>query len=229
MIAQYESQYESHHNGSPILVRNMCSDRIRRNDLVIFQEIVRLNPQISLEKIKYRTILDKNNYIKKLNLSHCGLTILPDNINKLFIKNPINLDLSYNQLTELPEIRMVIGSLNLSYNNITELSESFCDYIVIGNLDLSHNRIETLSESFGNLEIGGNLDLSHNRLETLPESFGNLDEIGGNLDLSHNRITLLPESFKSLKIGGSLYINDNKLTELPESFGNIEIQNSVYT
>ena len=209
---------KSHHkNECPILVRNMCIDRIRINDLVIFKEIVRLNPHISLEDIKNRTILDKNNYIKKLNLSNFGLTILPNNINKLFIKNPINLDLSYNQLIEIPEIRMVISNLNLSYNIISELSESFCDYIILGNLDLSHNRLTLLSENFGNLEIGGNLDLSHNFLETLPKSFGNLDGIGGNLDLSHNRLTLLPESFGNLKIGGFLYINDNKLTELPEN------------
>ena len=81
----------------------------------------------------------------------------------------------------------VVGNLDLSFNQLTELPESFGSLTVGGYLWLNNNRLTTLPESFGSLKVGGDLWLDANRLTTLPESFGSLN-VGGDVYLSRNEL-----------------------------------------
>ena len=71
------------------------------------------------------------------------------------------------------------GSLNLSYTQITALPNNLT---VGGSLDLSYTQITALPD---NLTVGGSLDLSYTQITALPNNL----TVGGWLDLSHTKIT----------------------------------------
>jgi internalin A len=105
------------------------------------------------------------------------------------------LDLSYNQLSTLPE---VIGQLS-------QLQE----------LDLSYNQLSTLPEAIGRLSKLQELDLSGNQLSTLPEAIGQLSKLQV-LNLSDNQLSTLPEAIQNLERLEKLFLHGNPGLCLPD-------------
>ncbi len=140
--------------------------------------------------------LTKFEMLEELDLSHCGLTELPESIGNL--RNLEVLDLENNELTELPE--------------------SILDLRNLKELDIGGNRLTKLPESFGGLKNLRRLNLGYNKLTELPESIGNLRNLEV-LDLENNELTELPESIGNLRNLEVLDLKNNGFTELPESIG----------
>jgi hypothetical protein len=129
------------------------------------------------------------------------------------------LDLSGNQLTELPESlgRLTqLQSLDLSVNKVKALPEWLGRLTQLQWLDLTGNRLTALPEWLGLLTQLQKLNLGQNQLTALPESLGLLRQLQV-LDLTGNRLTGLPESLGRLTQLQELYLGDNPLTALPES------------
>ncbi|NES87329.1 MAG: GTPase, partial [Moorea sp. SIO2B7] len=156
-----------------------------------------------------------------LDLSGNELTELPEFIGNL--SNLTTLDLSGNELTELPEF---IGNLSnltrldLSRLQLTKLPEFIGNLSNLTTLDLSGNELTELPEFIGNLSNLTTLNLSGNELTELPEFIGNLSNLT-RLDLSRLQLTELPEFIGNLSNLTTLDLSGNELTELPEFIGNL--------
>jgi len=120
--------------------------------------------------------------------------------NKQILWQKEELDLSNNQLIEIPEL---IGNLT----NLTMLG-------------LISNQLTRIPESISNLTNLKNLALLDNQLIEIPESIGNLTNLL-KLSLDKNKLTILPESLGNLTALKELYLDDNQLTEIPESVRNM--------
>jgi Leucine-rich repeat (LRR) protein len=147
------------------------------------------------------------NKLMKVDLSHGHL----DEIKNYKLEDIIELNLSINDLKELPE--WIDKCVNLQYlncwnNQLTSLSENLPNTLQI--LCCWNNQLTSLPE---NLPITlQTLYCVNNQLRSLPESLPTTLE---SLYCSHNQLTLLPESLPtSLQ---SLYCSHNQLTSLPES------------
>ncbi|MHA1343611.1 MAG: leucine-rich repeat domain-containing protein, partial [Promethearchaeota archaeon] len=110
-----------------------------------------------------------------------------------------------------------LKKLDLSYNELTTLPESIGNLKSLVELDLKLNHLMTLPESIDNLKSLAKLYLSDNQLKTLPESFWDLKSLQI-LSLANNKFTTLPESIGELSSLHELDLSNNQLTILPESF-----------
>jgi len=155
-----------------------------------------------------------NNNITKLNLSYNELTELPKEIGKLSQLTYLNL--SYNKLTELPK---EIGNLTqltqlyLHNNNLTELPKEICNLTQLTSLDLSHNKLTQLPKEICNLTQLTELYLYNNKLTHLPVEIGQLSQLTY-LDLSNNNLTELPLEIINLTRLKCFIYYDNPLENL---------------
>lgn len=111
-----------------------------------------------------------------------GLTELSLNNNKLASLPPFTaaeklqvLDLHYNLLTEMPDIRpgAELKELRLGSNRLAELRvERLCQLVSLQFLDLRENRINSLPEEMAQLKKLERLDLCNNDLSALPYVMG---------------------------------------------------------
>jgi Leucine-rich repeat (LRR) protein len=146
----------------------------------------------------------------KVDLSHGDL----EEIKNYELEDIIELDISWNNLKQLPEwINSCINLQELDcYNNqLTSLPESLPTSLQ--SLDCSQNQLISLPENIPfSLQ---KLYCYNNKLILLPETLPNSLQ---RLNCSYNQLTLLPESLpNSLKI---LYCGSNQLTSLPISILN---------
>ncbi len=110
-----------------------------------------------------------------------------------------------------------ITALDLSQNQLTELPNWFCDTLVsLGTLNLSHNFFFDLPEKLSELKRLRELDISYNKLEFIPSSVLSLMSLI-TLDVSHNTIVVVPPDIYRLKNTlTELNVSYNALLELPE-------------
>jgi len=108
---------------------------------------------------------------------------IPDFIKFRYIRGDLNLKNSYISLSNNLKVE---GHLNLSYSNITSLPDGL---YVMHILDLSHTEITSLPDD---LYVGGSLNLSNTNIISLPNKF----TIKYDLDLSNTPITSLPNGLK---------------------------------
>ncbi len=177
--------------------------------------------------------LPKNFVVKgKLDLSHMGLTELPD-LSTVTVLGSFYCD--DNQLTSLtgaPE--SVLGNFYCSDNQLTSLKHA--PESVGGDFDCSGNQLTNLTGA--PKSVGGDFLCSRNQLTNLtgaPESVGGYFDcsgnqltslvgapksVGGDFDCSGNQLTSLSGAPKS--VSGSFDCSDNQLTSLvgaPKSVG----------
>lgn len=136
------------------------------------------------------------------------------------------IDLSNNQLTELPES---IGSmvnlqvLGLKWNKLQALPSSIGKLTALKELNVSGNELNTIPQSIGDLKLLESLELSSNKIDTLFYSFGELEGLT-TLDLSYNELEYFPTEITQLSGLSYLSLENNLLshkTQIPESFGNL--------
>lgn len=107
------------------------------------------------------------------------------------------LDLSQNDIIELPEALFSLGNiigLSVSKNKILKIPDSISKLSGLVRLDLSYNKIETIPESLGSLLHLSALYLNNNQLSSIPISLANLKLVS--LDLSNNPILEISAKFE---------------------------------
>jgi internalin A len=129
---------------------------------------------------------------RKLDLTHMGLSELPESIGQLTALE--TLYLGVNRLSDLPN----------SIGQLTDLRE----------LHLHTNKFSVLPGSFSQLTALETLNLCDNKLTELPESIGQLTALRS-LGLDDNQLTELPGSLRRLKLLTGLYLHGNEALGLP--------------
>lgn len=147
------------------------------------------------------------------------------------------LDLSYNELAELPESfgdLPKLQQLNLRHNQLQWLPERFGQLPYLEQLDLSRNKLSTETvkqflrrlRKLPKLQV---LDLSHNRFDLgsasiydrPPRNLRHLKSLQ-QLNLSHCRIEKLPKSLQQLQSLAVIDLSNNRLRKLPKSFRKLQ-------
>ena len=133
-----------------------------------------------------------------------------------------NLNLTNEDLVALiPLLKNTeITSLDLSDNQLTEIPESIGDLTGLEKLYLSYNQLTEIPQSIGDLTGLKTLDLYGNKLTEIPQSIGGLTGLK-NLDLSDNQLTEIPQSIGDLTGLKKLYLSSNQLTEIPQRIGDL--------
>lgn len=118
----------------------------------------------------------------------------------LQLQNLVSLDISGNQVTQLPRPSMWssrrLRDLNLSHNRISRLNldSSTSLWSTLSSLNLAHNRIDELPKYIGDLTNLTSLNVSHNPLRNIPDELGKLK----------NRLLAFPLDGLSLDIHPSI-------------------------
>ncbi len=140
------------------------------------------------------------------------------------------LDLSYNQLRELPkeilQLRNLV-KLSLSYNQMRKLPREIWQLRNLSQLSLINNQLEELPGEIGQLRKLSQLDLMNNQLKTLPGEIGQLRKLS-QLDLKNNQLKELPEEIGQLRKLRFLNLNFNQLKELPRGISQLENLSQLY-
>ncbi|XP_020605676.1 leucine-rich repeat-containing protein 1-like [Orbicella faveolata] len=161
---------------------------------------------------------------------------LPDSFGTVSGKSLKTLDLSANNISNLPETmgelkkleKLQLGSTICELerrafqngNRLFTLPSSFGWMVNLQKLHLDENQLVELPENFGSLINLEWVDFGQNRLQSLPPSFCLLTKLWY-LQLSQNYLQTLPENFGNLTSLIELRLNNNYLKELPSSFANL--------
>ncbi|EAY13913.1 Leucine Rich Repeat family protein [Trichomonas vaginalis G3] len=167
-------------------------------DLVEF--FIHHNKLTELPKLKSNQIRDFN--AKSNLISSIDPTI--------FCPNLSTLDLSYNQLTEIPEEIFTFESLmdlNLSFNKLTTIPAKIVDSGLIF-LNLNYNHIEFLPELAQTIEY---LHLASCGLSELPPSVSSLNDLVY-LSCPNNKLSNIPVIPNLIKLN----VSNNELKMIPE-------------
>ena len=113
--------------------------------------------------------------------------------------------------------------LDLSENQLTTLPESITNFSNLTGLYLRFNELTELPDSIGNLRNLKGLYLNSNQLINLPNYVGHLNKLTA-LDLRHNQLTNLPESISNLSKSTWLYLSYNPLEKPPIEIANKGIE-----
>ena len=127
------------------------------------------------------------------------------------------LALSFNDLTELPEVIGQLSQLQMLYltgNQLTELPGVIGQLSQLQVLDLNSNKLTELPGVIGQLTQLQVLYLDNNQLTELPEVIGQLTQLQV-LHLTGNQLTELPESLRKLELLKELYLHNNNALDIP--------------
>ena len=144
------------------------------------------------------------------------LTVFPEEIFKLS-ESLIRLDLSNNQLSELPDNFGELKALKilfLSENQFEVFPKVLADCPNLEMIGFKNNRIHTLPKGALPKQTRW-LILTDNHLETLPDDFAELPRMQ-KLMLAGNKLKELPPSLESCHQLELIRLSGNKLTKLPE-------------
>jgi len=142
---------------------------------------------------------------------------------KMVNKDIKELDLRYNNLTQLPvEIGQLtqLTTLDLFNNNLTHLPVEIGQLTQLTELYLDYNQLTHIPVEIGQLTQLTELYLNNNKLTHLPVEIGQLTQLT-ELDLRYNKLTQLPVEIGQLTQLTILYLNNNKLTHLPVEIGQL--------
>jgi Leucine-rich repeat (LRR) protein len=161
--------------------------------------------------------------VGRLVMKYRGLKRLDVNIFEFIdVKNIVHFDISYNNLSELPdqiEILRNLEVLNCSNNRLIALPSSIRYISLLRTLKAGGNQIVTLFDEIGccsNLKF---IDLSENLLETIPSSLSNCLRLRV-IHLQNNRLMTLPYCLARLRGYGFLedvnVTGNSRLDMIPE-------------
>lgn len=156
-----------------------------------------------------------------LNLSHLGLTVLPEQIRGLTHLGVLTLN--DNNLTTLPEWLFELTNLYLlilSNNQLTSLPRSIGRLARLSGMYVTQNSLSELPEELGSLTKLATLSVRGNRLTVLPDSLSRLTLLTS-IDLSRNPMPVLPDMLSQLVALRQMSVGGIGLKELPEWLGNL--------
>ncbi|XP_061379143.1 leucine-rich repeat and calponin homology domain-containing protein isoform X2 [Danaus plexippus] len=152
-------------------------------------------------------------YLEKLLLSQNIIRSIPDSVGGL--QSLTYLDLSSNQLTELPRevCLMPLQVLLLQDNLLTSLPKEIGKMTSLAELDASNNKITQVPMTLGDCTGLRCLDLSNNQLGLLPLQITYLRL--EHLDVSCNCISSLPLELRNMTTIITLNLDNNPLVSPP--------------
>lgn len=156
-----------------------------------------------------------------LDLSHLGITQLPERIHQLTKLTAI--DLSHNGFTTFPAFLLDLPDLtrlNLAGNPLTTVPPEISRLQSLAQLDLSATPITHLPDTVGELRRLTKLDVSHTRLESIPATIGRLVNLT-RLIADHAAIDTLPPETGSLTNLTRLFLAYNRIRHLPPETGHL--------
>ncbi|MDY6939633.1 MAG: COR domain-containing protein [Cyanobacteriota bacterium] len=166
--------------------------------------------------------------VKSLNLSFNQLRQLPPEIGQL--TNLQSLYLNSNRLSQLPpEIGQLtnLQSLYLNGNRLSQLPPEIGQLTNLQSLYLNSNRLSQLPPEIGQLTNLQSLYLSGNQLSQLPPEIGQLTNLQS-LYLSGNQLSQPSPEISQLANLQSLYLNGNQLSQLPPEISQLANLQSLY-
>ncbi|WP_230968440.1 COR domain-containing protein, partial [Nostoc sp. WHI] len=119
-----------------------------------------------------------------------------------------------------------LTQLDLSGNQITQIPEAITNLTNLTRFHIGGNKITQIPEAIANLTNLTQLDLSGNQITQIPEAIANLTNLT-QLDLSYNQITQIPEAIESLLKLETLDLRGNPLPISPEILGSSDDVGSV--
>jgi Leucine-rich repeat (LRR) protein len=192
-------------------------------------------------------------YLHFMNLSYNQFQYLDDRLN--IFSALMELDFSHNRLSSMTDLAFqrlkFLTKLNLSYNQLTDLPPSLSECGLLTELDLSYNRLEFLPKSLMKLtklltfhlhhneikEVDGKiitmfydlklLTLQYNHVRDLPKLFYSLKNIQF-MDLSHNEINFLSDDIANFKLLKEWNVSYNQLVYLPQTVGDLKEQLEIF-
>ncbi|KAI5055562.1 hypothetical protein GOP47_0029083 [Adiantum capillus-veneris] len=198
-------------------VLNSFSDKHARTDSA------NLSASCDVAKTVLELGANNQNSNTKMDLSNRLLSSLPTSLGHNFT-NLISLDLSKNQLKELP---CSIGDLDrlevldLQSNQLSSLPDAIGFLENLRYLNVSGNMLVNLPESIGGCRNIVELNVGFNQLQRLPTRIGLDLQSLKNLCVHSNRLTCLPTSICELKHLKFLDLHFNNIQSLPSSLGNM--------
>lgn len=117
-------------------------------------------------------------------------------------------------------MKVTLITLDLSYNNITELPKEIGELILLKELRCSFNKILVIPPEIARIKRLRKLFLNGNKLKTLPEEIGKLDMME-ELVLSENNLEELPRTISMMTNLRILKLQNNKLRNLPYEIAEI--------
>jgi Leucine-rich repeat (LRR) protein len=120
---------------------------------------------------------------------------------------------SYEQLLNTLTNIQQLG-IDLTYNELTTIPDSITKLVNLTELNLTDNKLATIPDSITKLGNLTSLDLSSNQLTTIPDSITKLVNLTS-LDLSSNQLTTIPDSITKLVNLTFLYLDNNPLENPP--------------
>lgn len=140
-------------------------------------------------------------------------------------KTTTRLNLSYQNLTEIPAVVFEMENLkvlNLNNNKITEIPPEIGKLIHLEKLILSNNKIVDVADEIGHLKALKKLSLRTNKIDQLPSSIGDLESLEV-LKIGYNQLVELPDAICRLNKLTQLYAEYNKLELLPKEIGTLPL------
>jgi internalin A len=157
-----------------------------------------------------------NESLEELDLSWNDLTEIPEEI--LDLTNLKILQLENNKIQEIPSFLDRLNNLQeiqLHHNQIKDIPESITNIHNLYRLNLNNNQIRKIPESITNLTNLNYLNLSNNQIEEIPGKLVNLINLKA-LHLSNNQIQEIPDTFDNLINLEELYLSNNQIEKVPE-------------
>ncbi len=132
-------------------------------------------------------------------------------------RNVIHLNLSNTQTPNIPNFRYLhyLESLDLSGNDLTEIPDWVQNLPRIKRLYLNDNKITEIPSWIGNLESLEELHLGNNKITKIPKSISKLDNLIS-LVINHNEITKIHPAIASLENLHLIDASYNQLTHFPK-------------
>ncbi|CAH8831501.1 unnamed protein product [Trichobilharzia szidati] len=144
---------------------------------------------------------------------------IPNELDRL--EHLIELDLSCNLLTKIPEPVLLLRSLrklHLAHNELSDLSNLTGDWPRLEYLNLSYNQLTHLPTGLIRLSCLRKLYVNNNHLTFggIPSGIGKLQDLEI-FDASHNELETIPESLCRCGRLKRLILNSNRLLTLPDA------------
>eukprot|EP00944_MAST-04C_sp_MAST-4C-sp1_P001012 g1012.t1 len=169
--------------------------------------------------------IQEMNALKVMQINHGPLEVIPDGLDKQFSKVSV-LDLSNNELTEVPESlgSMKINKLLLLNNNLVGLPDSVWGNKFLFQLEVDNNNISKISPLLQTAQSLMHFMISNNSLSILPNeifvnSKTNINSKLVSLFVDGNYLKEIPESISYATTLKTFGINNNYIANVPKQIG----------
>lgn len=172
------------------------------------------NLDLSSNKIKeIPTSLTDVSELKDLDLSNNVIGAIPNTISKL--ENLISLYISRNRIESLDNLKFKkLENLDVSENEIKEIPEKILSTISINYFDISENKISEIPIKISELKNISTLILSKNKITEVPEDLFTLVKLK-HLGLAENKLIYIPKKINKLVNIESIDLSRNRLSDVP--------------